>query len=35
MVVAKANARVVGLIVAGWGRSGGVLVARWEISVIT
>ncbi len=29
VAVARANARAVGVMVAGWGRSGGVLVARW------
>jgi hypothetical protein len=35
VAVARANARAVGVMVAGWGRSGGVLVARWEILVIS
>jgi hypothetical protein len=35
VAVVRANARVVSVMVAGWGRSGGVLVARWEILVIT
>ena len=35
VAVARAKARAVGVMVAGWGRSGGVLVARWEILVIT
>ena len=35
VAVARAKVRAVGIMVAGWGRSGGVLAARWEISVIT
>ncbi len=33
VAVARAKARAVGIMVAGWGRSGGVLVVGWEISV--
>jgi hypothetical protein len=33
--VARAKARAVGIMVAGWGRPGGVLAARWVIFVIT
>ncbi len=35
VAVARANARAVGVRVAGWVRSGGVLVAGWGILVIT
>ncbi len=30
VAMVRANARAVGVMVVGWGRSGGVLVARWE-----
>ena len=33
VAVARAKVRVVGVMVVGWGRSGGVLVAGWKISV--
>ncbi len=33
VVVARAKARAVGVMVAGWEGSGGVLVAGWEILV--
>jgi hypothetical protein len=35
VAVARAKARAVGVMVAGWGRLVVFLVARWEILVIT